>query len=128
MKTDYINNVIKSIDERIVEAEEILKFLRGQKRQALLAAGGNANWKYVVPSRSGGDNHRVSWQRNYETYCSCKADLSGRKCWARKGIETDIDIDGNPKNSSFFDEKYVRHFYGASTISFLDAELARNPW
>lgn len=124
--SEYINEVIKSIDERINEAEGILKFLKSQKAAAIEQRDGKApvNNYYIVASRSGGDDHRIRRDGTTgEFTCTCPAALSYRDCWAKKGVMMDTK-NGVPTLGWFRDDRAEYRDYGYSTSSWYTAKLA----
>lgn len=124
--SEYINEVIKSIDERISEAEGILEFLKSQRAAAVEQRDRKApvNNYYVVASRSGGSDHLIYRDGVTGVFsCTCPAALNYRDCWAKKGVMADTR-DGLPILGWFKDDRREEREYGHSTKNWYRAKVA----
>lgn len=126
---EYVSMAIDEIDARIAETEEILRFLRAQRKAALEFATGSTitNWYYYVPSRTGGDGHYISRDAYEGKFtCLCPAGVAGRTCWAKKGILGSVDNTGQPNGvvRGFYDDNLDYYNYGASQKSLRRAKEA----
>lgn len=124
---DYIDNTIKSIDERIAEVEQILEFLKNQRKAAIESKTGVPanNWYYFVASRTGDSSgHEILRTGSDGLFtCSCPAGRNGRVCWAKRGIMENTDNTGRPTGlGGFYDDGLVWRPFGSSQRSWYDAK------
>lgn len=92
--SQFKDTIEKMIAERQSKIEELNSEINALTLVKFIEASGTysaprfvAYPVYKVPSRSGGEDHKVTSFGPNQTTCSCIAATVGRKCWARKGIE-----------------------------------------